>query len=210
MRCIISAYIFLCLFGCGQSTPNISNKVIDSIPQQNINPVAVRKKKPDTPPPSPDKAHLLAKKLLIDSFYFKSSDEAGPFGNPDGMDTYFDFYTWRQSHKNDNPGIFVNEHLGSLGYPKLSNDDTVIATLLDYTTKNEFGSRLISATDAVIVAVAFSQLYLEGTVDKSSKEMARAAMIRQTIPDLMAMWGEPYRTVRKLKFKKMLAVLDNF
>lgn len=210
MRFIIIAYLCLCLIACGQSTPNTSSKIIDSVPAtvRNNKVITVKKRPDNIQSPVLEKANPLAKHFFNDSFYFSKSDEAGPFGNHDGIDAYIDFYGWRQLHKNERAKLFLSEQLNRTGYPNNFINDTAAAGIIAYVEQNEFGSRLISGTDAIIISLAFSQLYLEGIIDEDIKEMAKKAISRQTIPNLLSMWGEPYRTIRKTKFKKMLAVLN--
>jgi uncharacterized protein YfeS len=66
----------------------------------------------------------------------------------------------------------------------------------------------MSGIDAAIVAIAFGQLYLEGTIDKGLKETAKTAIMRELIPELLALWDETYKVKRETQLKKMLAVLN--
>ncbi|MEO8771199.1 MAG: hypothetical protein ABI402_13980 [Ferruginibacter sp.] len=213
MRMQIFACVFLCLAGCGQAKKNeVNNKKVDSSSGNNKSSsiISLKKKKQiiTGPLPSFAKAHPNAKLLLNETFYFNTVDEAAPFGNEDGADSYLAFKDWRYTHQDNDPKEFLFEHIDDLGYPKFDINETDIQKLTPYLQQHEFGSRLVSGTDAIIVAIAFGQLYLEGTIDNGFKEIARASIIRQLLPDLLAMWGEPYQTERKAKLTKMLAVLN--
>ena len=140
-------------------------------------------------------------------FYFNSIDETSPFGNDDGADTYAGFKDWRQSHKNDNPKKFLLEQIDYWGYPKFDIYETDIEKLTPYLKQSDLGSRYMSGIDAAIIAIAFGQLYLEGTIDKEFNELAKTAIKRQLLPKLLALWGDTYKLERETKLKKMLAVL---
>jgi uncharacterized protein YfeS len=202
------AYICLCLSACSQVENHTPKITVDTTRQKNNNVVTIQKKDNNVPLPSFDKAHSNAKLLLNEPFYFNASDEAAPFGNRDGADSYTAFYTWRQTHKKNSTNEFSSKHINNLGYPKFDISETDTSKIISYTQHYEFGNRFISGIDAVIIAVAFGQLYLEGIIDKDVKEQAKTAIRRQLAPCLLLMWGEPYKTERKKKFTKMLAILD--
>lgn len=159
--------------------------------------------------PTFDKAHPNAKRLMNEDFYFSPIDETAPFGNDDGADTYAGFKDWRQSHKNDNPKIFLNEQIDRWGYPKFDIYETDFQKLKPYLKQSDLGSRYMSGIDASIIAIAFGQLYLEGKVDKDFNELAKTAIKRQLLPELLSLWGDTYKIERETKLKKMLAVLSS-
>ena len=66
----------------------------------------------------------------------------------------------------------------------------------------------MTGIDAAIVAIAFGQLYLEGTIDKDFKELTKTAIKRELIPELLNLWPQEYKPVREKELKKMLAVID--
>jgi uncharacterized protein YfeS len=93
------------------------------------------------------------------------------------------------------------------GYPKFDIYETDIKKLTTYLKQSDLGSRYLSGIDAAIISIAFGQLYLEGTVDKNFNELAKTAIRRQLLPELLALWGDIYKIERETKLKKMLAVL---
>lgn len=209
MRFYLFTYLLLCLAGCWESKSNPKNNKIDSTPGNNINtsiPKRVRNILWD--PPAFDKAHPNAKLLMNDSFYFNLTDETAPFGNTDGANIYAGFKEWRQTHKNKDPREYLFEQINYLGYPKFDINETDLLKLKSYLQERELGSRFMSGTDAAIVAIAFGQLYLEGSIDEDYKELAKTAVNRQLIPELLECWGAPYKEERKSKLKKMLAILN--
>ncbi len=156
-----------------------------------------------------DKAHPNAKRLMKEDFYFSTIDETAPFGNDDGADTYAGFKDWRRTHKNEDPKEYLLEQLDSWGYPKFDIYETDIKKLTQYLKQNSLGSRYMSGVDAAIIAIAFGQLYLEGRVDKDFNELAKIAIRRQLNPELLVLWGDPYKIEREIKLQKMLAILNS-
>jgi len=203
MRPQILAYLLFTLTACGQTKDNSKNGV--GIPK--IDTTQKQTKNMSDYSPTFDKAHPKAKALLKEEFYFSPIDETAPFGNDDGADTYAGFKDWRQSHTTDNPKIFLLEQIDYWGYPNFDIYETDIKKLTPYLKQSELGSRYMSGIDAAIIAIAFGQLYLEGTIDKNFNELAKTAIKRQLIPELLALWGDTYKIERETKLKKMLAAL---
>jgi uncharacterized protein YfeS len=158
--------------------------------------------------PSFEKAHINAKALMNEDFYFNPIDETSPFGNDDGSDAYAGFVTWRQSNKNTNPKEYLNELLDSWNYPKYDLNETDYQKLLPVLKQNEMSIIFMTGTDASIIAIAFGQLYLEGIVEKEFKELAKTAIKRELISEILNRWGDKYKNERGEKLKKMLAVLS--
>ena len=209
MRLYFVASFFLCLLLCCQAKRNpIYNKDNkDSIPvYKNISPT--KKLPKNIIVPAASQAHPKARLLMKDSFFFKSPDEAGPFGNNDGLIAFTALHEWRQTNKTGDLKVLLTTLVNDFGYPKFDLDETDILKLTPYLQQYEFGSRFISGTDAAIIAIAFGQLYLEGTIDRDFKEMAKTAIRRQLNPGLLAAWGDPYQMERKVKLIKMMAVLE--
>ena len=86
---------------------------------------------------------------------------------------------------------------------------TDIKKLTPYLKQNSLGSRYMSGVDAAIIAIAFGQLCLEGTVDKDFNELAKIAIKRQLNPELLVLWGDLYKVEREIKLQKMLAILNS-
>jgi uncharacterized protein YfeS len=62
--------------------------------------------------------------------------------------------------------------------------------------------------DNAIIAVAFAQYALEGTLDTRLKALAQTAIKRELNPLLLETFSEEYRSVRAEKLNKMLASLN--
>ncbi len=157
--------------------------------------------------PTIDKAHPNAERLMNEEFYWSPIEETGPFGSDDGADTYAGFADWRRTHTKDKPEAFLREQIDYWGYPTFDLKETNFEKLKPYLRKSDLGNRYMSGIDAAIVAIAFGQLYLEGTVDKDFKELTITSIKRQLIPEMLKLWGDPYSSVREMQLKKMLGVL---
>jgi uncharacterized protein YfeS len=167
-----------------------------------------------------DKAHPTAKQLLQEDFYWSTIDKTAPFGNDDGADTFAGFAGWRKRHKNDDPVNYLIEQLSHWGYSTFDYYETSLEKIRTYLENNPVGSRLITGIDASIIAIAFGQLYLEGTIHDDLIVVAKSAILRQLIPEMLVIWGTPYGieelkpkvndpaiVERESKLKKMLSVL---
>ena len=158
--------------------------------------------------PTFDKAHPTAKRLMNEEFYWSPIEETAPFGSDDGSDTYAGFADWRQTHKTDNPKKFLMDQIDNWDYPAFDLNETNFDKLIPYLKQSELGTQFMSGIDAAIVSISFGQLYLEGTIDKEYKELAKTSIKRQLIPEMLNLWGDKYKTIRESQLKKMLAVLN--
>lgn len=204
MKPLILSYLLLTLTSCGP-TEDKTQKVVSSNKEYTT-------QKPTSKmsdySPTFDKAHSNAKRLMNDEFYWSPIEETAPFGSDDGADTYASFKDWRETHKNENPKEFLMEQINYWGYPTFDLSETNLEKLQPYLKQSELGGRFMSGIDAAIVAIAFGQLYLEGTIDRDFKEMAKTAIKRQLIPEILNQWGDVYKIERKTQLKKMLEVIN--
>jgi uncharacterized protein YfeS len=203
MKLQLIAILLLTLTACGQNqdkTQKISSTAIDTT-QKRTKPMSNYS-------PTIDKAHPNAKRLMDEEFYWSPIEETAPFGSDDGADTYAGFADWRQTHKTGNPKQFLMEQIENWGYPTFDLNEANFEKLKPYLKQSALGTRYMSGIDGAIVAIAFGQLYLEGTVDKDFKELSKTAIKRQLISEMLNLWGDTYKTVRETQLKKMLAVLN--
>ena len=199
MRLRILPYIFLLMTACKQQTSN--SPIIISDTAKTTNNMSDYS-------PTFEKANSKAKSLMKEDFFFNPIDETSPFGNDDGADTYAGFKDWRSSHLNDDPTDFLFEQINEWGYPKYDIYETDINKLTPYLKESDLSSRYMSGIDAAIIAIAFGQLYLEGTINKKFKAIALIAIKRQLIPEILSLWGEKYKIEREQKLNKMSGVLN--
>lgn len=197
-------FLLLTLTACGQ-TQDKSQKVSNST---TVDTTYKPTKSMSDYSPTIEKAHPNAKGLMNEEFYWSPIEETAPFGSDDGADTYARFADWRQTHKTENPKEFLTEQMGYWAYPTFDLNETNFDKLKPYLKQSDLGSRYMSGIDAAIVAIAFGQLYLEGTINKDFKKLATTSIKRQLIPEMLNLWGDTYKTTRETQLNKMLAVLN--
>lgn len=153
------------------------------------------------------KAHPNAKRLMKDEFFFSVIEETAPFGSDDGADAYAGFKDWRPMHGSESPVKFLHDLIENWGYPTFDLHETSFEKLKPYLEESFTGNRRMRGIDAAIVAVAFGQLYLEGTIDSDIKELAKLSVKRELLPEILRSWEE-LADVRQMKLNKLLKVLN--
>jgi uncharacterized protein YfeS len=153
------------------------------------------------------KAHPNAKRLMKDEFFFSVIEETAPFGSDDGADAYAGFKDWRPMHSSVSPVKFLHDQIESWKYPLFDLHETSYEKLKPYLEESFTGKRLMRGIDAAIVATAFGQLYLEGTIDNDIKELAKLSVKRELLPEILKSWEE-LADVRQMKLNKLLKVLN--
>jgi uncharacterized protein YfeS len=203
MKSFLVIFLLATLASCEQSQEKANNTHSDIA----IDTAHKQKKHMSDYSPEIDKAHPIAKRLMNEEFYWSPIEETAPFGSDDGSDTYAGFTEWRQTHKKENPKIFLMEQINYWGYPSFDLTETDFEKLKPYLKKSDLGTRFMSGIDAAIVAIAFGQLYLEGTIHKEFKDLTITSIQRQLNPKMLSLWGDTYKIKREEQLKKMLAVL---
>ena len=198
------AYLLLTLSACGQPQVKYKKFSSSSTVDTTLNPTRSMLDYS----PTMDKAHPIAKLLMSDAFYWSPIEETAPFGSDDGADTYAGFADWRDTHKSDNPKVFLYEQIESWRYPIFDLNETIFDKLKPYLKQNDLGTRFMSGIDAAITAIAFGQLYLEGTVNKEFNVLAKSSIKRELIPEMLNLWGDSFKVTREIQLKKMLYVLN--
>jgi len=158
--------------------------------------------------PTKDKAHPTARNLMDEDFYWSPIEETAPFGSDDGADTYAGFADWRQSHKSSKVRELFDQQLESWDYPVFDLNETDFDKLKPYLKQSDLGIRYMTGIDAAIIAIAFGQLYLEGTIDRDFNELAKTSIRRQLNPEMLNLWSDRYKSAREMQLNKMLAVLN--
>jgi uncharacterized protein YfeS len=204
MKLQLLSFLLLTLTACGQTKSNAQKTPGNT----NIDTTQIHSIIMSDYLPTIEKANPVARRLMNEEFYWSPIEGTAPFGNDDGADAYAGFKDWRQTHKADNPKKFLLEQIDYWGYPSFDINETSFEKLKPYLNQNELGSRYMSGIDAAIVAIAFGQLYLEGTINKDFNEIAKTAINRELLPELLAFWGDDHKDEREMKLRKMLAVLN--
>jgi uncharacterized protein YfeS len=157
--------------------------------------------------PTFDKAHPNAKQLMTDSFFFDIIEESAPFGSDDGSDTFAGFNDWRKNHPTESPVLFLEQQLNDWNYPGFDIEETNFENLESYLKEDEMSIHYMTGIDQAVVAIAFGQLYLEGTINNDIKELAKKSIKRELLPEISKSWGH-YGSTRQANLNKLLAVLN--
>lgn len=174
----------------------------------------LRVQKSSKPPPddegvdvlSPGLAHSLARGLMSESWYWDVCDDNSPFGNDTGADTLEAYRYWRASDDRPSaPQEFLSQLLARWQVRDCDWDLLDDKRLREELRENYF--HVLTRDDAV-VSLAFAQLMLEGAVERSILERARAALVRQRLPAVMTCRGWSNGDERIARLEQMLYSLD--
>lgn len=150
-----------------------------------------------------------AKIIMKSDFYYDVLDAWSPFGNDTGSDTYYLCCDWKKRHPNQEIENFVKDELASLGYPifDLDMDGKDIAKLQNIVNAMLNKYIDLNAINSNIIALAFSQLFLEGHIESKVKRWAEAAFSRESV--YLDFWnGEKgEKEERKNRMNQMLSDL---
>ena len=114
---------------------------------------------------------------LTEEFYYDCTDEFSPFGNDDGADTLASLEEWYQQNGDlKKPLKFLKELIEEnwgfeTKYMKLIDKEQI----LKINSENEF---MFDTIDHSIVATAFGQYKIEGTLSSDLKDLANIAIDR--------------------------------
>ena len=154
---------------------------------------------------SPDTSHPRAAQILTDEFFWDCVDENTPFGNDTGADALAFFREWRQEHARSNPVEFLEEILGEEFEVSDAHWNAVepaqVQELLDESEDD------LLVLDDTVIAVAFGQIVLEGSVETEIKRRALLALQRQALPAVIKHRGCVNPPERIERFERMREVL---
>ena len=102
-------------------------------------------------------------------------------GSDTGADTWAYFQTWRAENPSDSPLEFLDRLLQAWEVPAANWDLADPVIIQDRLKDDHFA--LLTRDDAV-VAVAFSQLILDGRVDRELRARALLALSRQALSEV--------------------------
>lgn len=135
--------------------------------------------------------HPRAKEMLNDPFYWNCVDDNAPHGNDTGADVLELFKEWRAKKKKTSPSRFLDETLdawgGGAASPALPKDMPSLSQATVELTQDE-----------AAIALAFAQIKLEGTCDRTVRQRALASIERQSKDTTVDSWRDALRLMRKL------------
>jgi uncharacterized protein YfeS len=153
---------------------------------------------------SPETAHPDAARLLQEPFYWDRADENGPFGNNAGADA-LEFY---RAALEDDPDVDSGEFL-----EELFEEWDLDRDFAEGVPEEELAQRLerehfhILTYDDVVVAIAFAEFILRGSVSPDMVEAAVKSLERQSLPEVMEFrgWSDP--SERRERCEEMIGAL---
>ncbi len=136
-----------------------------------------------------ENAHLKARELFKEEFYWSPVEETSPFGSDDGADAFYQFREWRETNKTASPFIFIEMLLDTWGYSRgPAPHDAEVAEYLV--------ARSALGTNNVIIAVGFGQFVLEGAIDKKLLARTIQSVEEECKPSRLSMFAEDYQAKR--------------
>jgi uncharacterized protein YfeS len=133
---------------------------------------------------SPEVAHLNARRLLKEPFFWDICDDDSPFGNDTGADTLEFYRAWIEESDDDEDflhQLFDQWEVDWERAESIPDDD-----LNDRLEEEHYG---ILTYDDVVIATAFAQLVLEGNISRDVAARATRALRRQSRPEVIAFRG---------------------
>ena len=151
-------------------------------------------------------ASVNAQKIMTEDFYYDVTDEFSPFGNDVGNDTFYLYREWRVSNPDEDAKYFLNKVMKELNFSDFnlntsSNDKQKLINDVDKMPNQYIDLNWI---DNTVISLAFTQLFLEGKVDKDVKELAKSAIERELV--FVDFWKNDAR-IREERLNKLLGAL---
>jgi uncharacterized protein YfeS len=152
-------------------------------------------------------AHPKAQKLMQDDFYYSVTDQIAPFGDDDSWETFRAFREWFPNNNDRDKLEFIYGQLSYWGYPPFDLSMTEFDEVNNYLKLSPMHDRYLYGAGEAVIATAFGQLYIEGKIDLNIRNFAIAAIKRQTLPEMIAMYSEQQKDEIAEKYNKLLSVL---
>ena len=138
--------------------------------------------------------------LLKEDFYLDCLDEFSPFGNDDGAEVFMELQDWYVEKKGKNSILkWLYAYIDEFGFAYQSKQASLLIELEDINFLLENDKFFIDCMDKVIIAVAFGQYKIQGTIDKKLKEIALIAIKRQELITKQAISTHYFDTSKLLK-----------
>ncbi|SIN94259.1 hypothetical protein [Chitinophaga niabensis] len=148
-----------------------------------------------------ENAHIKARELFTEEFYWSPIEETSPFGNDDGADAFYQFREWRETNQTASPLIFIELLLDTWGYSRgAAPHDAEVAEYL--VARSKLG------INNVIIAVGFGQFVLEGKIDKDLLVRTIQSVEKECAPSRLSVFEEEYRVKRLEQLNILRKALD--
>lgn len=152
---------------------------------------------------SREDAHPRAREALTDAFFWDAED----LGSPLGGDTGHDVLEALRDAREENPRGSVIAVLDELlAIWEVANDSWDVVSESEVQAIGEEDEFSLLTRDEAILALAFSQIVVEGRVESEVRRRALLALTRQALPALLHGWGDK-RLERALRVERMREIL---
>jgi len=130
-------------------------------------------------------AHLNAKNLIKDDFFWCNVDELSPFGSDEGDTALEEFRDWRKENPNDpvlNCIEWIIKDIGAISIGKYNKDLLLPDLIKSQINNKDFDDQYyIFTLDISIIATGFGQYVDEGIIDNEVIPYLRLAIHRQKL-----------------------------
>jgi uncharacterized protein YfeS len=129
---------------------------------------------------SPDTSHPEFVRICEDELFYDCTNDLAPFGNDEGADVFMELEDWYRAGAKGTLRSFLDRMLtkwsGTIPELAATDRDTINKWLAD----PKLVPNLLSANN-VVIAVAFGQAKVTGTLDETIGALAEAALDRDAI-----------------------------
>lgn len=146
-----------------------------------------------------------SRELMVEPWLWSRIDADSPFGCDTGADTWALFREWRSSHPSASPLRFLSDLLQSWD---VSDERWSLHQAADVQARLEHDHFSMLTRDDAVIALAFSQLVLEGVIEPELQERALLAIQRQSMPEVMTFRGWTSAIERLNRLAHMRQVLS--
>ena len=153
---------------------------------------------------APENSHPIAKQILKDDFFWSIADDGAPLDNDTGADILAFYREQLETSSQVSSVDFLNKILE--GWEVENKDWNLLdeAKLSRELENNHFN---VLTRDDAVIAVAFSQIVLEGTLNKQLKQKALLAVERQMLQKVIEFRGWVDKQERLERLLKMQTAL---
>jgi uncharacterized protein YfeS len=152
-----------------------------------------------------DEAHPRAREVLTDDFFWDADDRTGPFGDDTGREVLEAFRDFRVEEPRGKPIALLTDLLADWEIADEAWDVVDADEVQAIGADDELG---LLVRDEAVVALAFAQILVDGTVEPELRRRAVLALTRQSLPALIHGWGD-LASRRRERVERMRAVVSS-
>lgn len=156
---------------------------------------------------TPATAHPVARELLPMPYFWDWGDQDSPLGNDIGADTFAAYLEFRRTRPAGTVDEFISHELAALDLAEDGWHAGDEEHYLDHGNADDKYAEIITRDD-FIIALAFAQLVLEGTIDPLVKQNAIAALNQEATQAVLEFRGGGAEDLRRDQLHDLRAVLE--